>query len=606
MSRKRGTTDTNEPKPKSSSGGQTFRRLAVVAGSRGALWAALALMAVTIILYYPMHGGDYDVWWHLRYGGHFVSDATWNVDHAEYSWTPVDTDWKYVTWLGSSALFLVHRIAGYAGLHLFLFAILAMTGLLYAVYIWSGGGRFRMAHAAFLLAAAIAVNPTAIYVKPELFTVLFFTAAVCIYFLSKRSGRRYFLLWPPLFLVWVNTHGAFLLGLVFVCAALVFETAAFLTRRSSALERPLLAWFAISVAASLAVTAVNPYGIAYPLETVLRLAGGDKGFQNIIMAYVNRWQFLFPDLYIFRRTNTAWALVLMMGTLAAAAVHAYRSRRFLDTAVLALNIAFFYFSMKLARAALFFPLIWLFSMDYILRRANGDSVYGKASLPSAAFVLAAAGVCFWNTATMNTNESRFGSRLDEYVPVREAAFMRERMLEGPIFNDYLSGGYILWALYPDYKAFIDPRHRPYEKTGVWDDYIGLRTHTDEESFRRFTEKYPFRSALVHHIQYGDIVQRFLQSPEWRLVHIGPVAAVFAHASTTAGVKGGDPVRDLSAERFEQLKNPSALMSLFRVYYLVSLVEAEKIMHIYRDNVCAYYVERGSDLATMNALLARTR
>ena len=30
-------------------------------------------------------------------------------------------------------------------------------------------------------------------------------------------------------------------------------------------------------------------------------------------------------------------------------------------------------------------------------------------------------------------------------------------------NTYLEGGYLLWALYPDYKVFIDPRYGPYQK-----------------------------------------------------------------------------------------------------------------------------------------------
>jgi hypothetical protein len=44
-------------------------------------------------------------------------------------------------------------------------------------------------------------------------------------------------------------------------------------------------------------------------------------------------------------------------------------------------------------------------------------------------------------------------------------WIRDHQPPGPLFNSYNWGGYILWALYPDYLSFVDGR------TDLFDDAI---------------------------------------------------------------------------------------------------------------------------------------
>jgi len=600
MARKKKRNGTVKPP----SGNITFlSKITIAPDNRFVFWAAVMAAILTVVMYYPNHGGDYDVWWHMKYGEHFVRDMTWSVDHTAYSWTPANGAWKYVTWLGSSFLYIVYTVAGFAGLSVFQLLALLASGLLYLWFVRGGGGSPGIAHIAFLLAAAVAVNPTAIYIKPELFTLVFFTVAVFVYFRAKRGARRLLWVYPPLFLVWVNTHGAFLIGLMFVTMALVMEAFAYLARMRNSLDRKTLTLFAGATALSYIVLAVNPHGPSYPLETVGRLLDGDSGYQDILMAYINRWQYLFPDVYVFRRTNTAWALVGMFAAMIAGFIHAFRKRGAVDIALVALNIAFFYFSMKMARATLYFPLIWLFSMEYTVCAEGNPKAWRSFALPALAVIVMTSALCLWNTVTVNTYDSWFGSNIDAFVPDKEAAFVREHGLPHPMFNDYLSGGYLLWSLYPDYRVFIDPRHRPFEATGVWDDYIGLRQQPTMENLQRFNTKYPFKTAFVHHVKYNDIMNIFLQSPEWGLVYFDTTAAVFVHASETEALQAAKSA-DLGPARFRNIDNPAILMSLFRLYYAINLDGAREIMHIYRDNVSRFYVLRDKNIGYMISLLGQ--
>ena len=59
-------------------------------------------------------------------------------------------------------------------------------------------------------------------------------------------------------------------------------------------------------------------------------------------------------------------------------------------------------------------------------------------------------------------------------------------LPPPLFNDYVSGGYMMWAMYPEYKVFIDSRGKPYDITHVWDDYKELMENPTKENIRKMT------------------------------------------------------------------------------------------------------------------------
>jgi len=577
----------------------------VKAANRGiVLWPAFVLLAVTVVLYYPNHAGDYDIWWHLKNGEHFVSGRTWNIDHTVYSWTPTDGDWKYVTWIGSSALYCMHRIGGFAALHLFQFFVLAFVAGLYLVYIRLNGRSPGVFHAASLMVFMIAVNPTAIFIKPELFTLLFFSLAVFLYFLGKQTTRKAFYFYPVLFLVWVNTHGGFMIGLSFLVMMLGLEAAnAFLVRKDP-MDSGVLTAFAVSAGLSVLATFVNPHGPAYPIETLARMVAGEKSQFAVLTAYINRWQYLFPDTYVFRRTNTAWALLFLEVSVLAFFFRAFSKRRILDMALLAANVLFFLFAMRMARATIYFPAIWLFTVVYLIVRTGAHDIERRLAPAALAVLVAASAVCVHNTLTMNTYRYWFGAKLDEQVPVHETEFIEDHDLPAPFFNDYLSGGYMIWSLFPDYKVFIDPRHRPYEKTGVWDDYILFRQKPTVEGLKKLAGKYPFRSALIHYSKYWDVAHAFLRSPEWRLVTFDRIGAVFVSTSAMSGEALDALVSIPEPGRFADVSNPVILFSLFKLYYFTNdLEKAGEIVHIYENNIGGLYRGRELQLGVLRRMLA---
>ena len=102
----------NIPKPLKSA----WRIFADLLDKKVVFLVSFLLMLFIYLAYYTIQGMDYDVWWHMQYGRHFVENLTWNIDHSNYSWVETSSDWKYVSWLGDLILLLVYNVSGWFGL----------------------------------------------------------------------------------------------------------------------------------------------------------------------------------------------------------------------------------------------------------------------------------------------------------------------------------------------------------------------------------------------------------------------------------------------------------------------------------------------------------
>ncbi len=579
--------------------------LHAIADSRLSFWLVFILATAATVIYYPNHFGDFDIWWHIRLGEQFISNMSWTVDHSQFSWTPTDNSWEYVTWIGSSLLYLVHKAGGYAALHLLQYLILAGMALLLFLYSRLKDEKFNVIHGAALLLAWSAMNPTAIFIKPEQFTILFFSLMVFLYFAGKTKYPKLFYCYPPLFLIWVNTHGAFLIGLFFISLIFALETVDRFFLKKNPMSPSQWNIFLTSVAFSYIMTFINPFGPTYVTDAIFRMASGGGGDIAQLTAYINRWQYLFPELYVFRRTNTAWALVIMEVGVLILFLRDFLERRRVDLTLLTANVIFFLFAMKMARAVLYFPPLWLFIVHTLTVDEKPGTFRDICRLSAIAFTLAALILIGYNTAFQNIYNSWFGSQETEFTPKKTSAMLLEQKLPGPIFNDYLIGGYLMYSLYPDYKVFIDPRHRPYESTGVWEDFMMLRAKRSMKVFEAFTQKYPFKTAILHNLKYGDLVTMFMRSDNWCLVGLDTVSALFVHKSVYDTLDQELVKRNVDPANFSGVTLPSFLSNAFRVYIDYDIDMARSIYSLYEKNVSSSYKRKDETLGLMRQAIEET-
>lgn len=573
-----------------------------ISSQKSILWLVFILSVGAVLIYYPSRVDDYDIWYHLRFGEHFIKNMTFKLDHSMFSWTPADPNWRYGIWLGSSMLYVAYKLLGPAGLYVLQWLILIAIGFLYYRFIRLIGDSFDITHVMSLLLVFIALNLTAIYIKPELFTTLFFTLAVFIYFYTKVTAKNLFYVYPPLLFIWVNTHGGYLTGLIFISLVFAGEAADYFIVKRNRLDGRLLKHLAIAVAASYVAVLFNPYGIDYHIGIIKSLLSQEvMSYATQVYAWIDMWRYVLPkDDFSFRFFNTGWALILMLASFLGLSLYLYIKKRFFDITAILLNVIFFYLGMKNARVTIFLPLIWMFSMLYVLKKT--DTRHFKKHFAPAALVLTIlmagyiADVSFINL----DDRSWFGSNMKTDIPAKEVEFVKKNKLPGPIFNDYLIGGYLMWKLYPDYKVFIDPRYGPYWKE-VGPDYFNLTQNLNPDNLKKFTEKYPFKTAILH-MRERNLIFLMLSSPDWRLLYLGRTAVVLIRKSEIAALSAQTLSEDMGTHRFRDVTNPAILDNLFNFYLQIGPVFAREILDIYRSNVSTFFKVKAMNLLQMQNLI----
>jgi len=572
-----------------------------------AVWGfAITMVLLVVVASYPAPSGDTDFWWQIAYGEQVLAQKTLTPAHDVWSWTEMNAHWPYVTWLSATLLYVAYDTLGGTGV---LVLQMILYGTLVGLFLWTARrvrGRWVPGDLFLLALVFLAIKTVAIHLKPEMFTLFFFGVTSWIWVDARLRERDRFWMLPIVFLLWVNAHGGVLNGLVLLCTIVVGESIA--RRVGSGLDarsyRRLLGF----AGAAIVATSINPYGpetILRPLRSVI--SGGLAEDSVRIAAYLPQWSFLIPEsIYEGYKAVAGWILIALFVVFAVHAVRARRRGAAIEPVLVIGMLGFFAMGMQLSRAVAFFPIFFLMtSVLFLVRPLGGDDTRPLLMKPAPALVglgllaILASGLHF--TAVRPFAWSRDAD--PRVVPVEESRFVRDANLPGPLFNDYLSGGYMVWDLAPERKVFIDPRYRPYAKQ-VLDDYFGFESNPTVPNVEAMSAKYGFHTAIVSHQTGEPITRAFKVSSQWTLVYLGPVAAVFVRS---------DMVPPEVAEKIDENTDPRRLVSYRDAVVLASSANVMfredfslvvDIEHLIREHVPPTQIRRELVLEGLEGILQR--
>jgi len=563
----------------------------------------LAIFAVFVafFFYYPSLGGDADIWFHIRYGAHFVNNLTWKIDHGQFNWTMFNPKFVYVTWIGSSILYIVYSLMSQYGLYLLLYAVIGSMVFCFLWFLKKTGYRFDITSLLAILGVLLVLNLKFLYIKPDMFSGLLFVFACMVYYTAKDTAKwKLFYIYPPLFLLWVNTHGGFIVGLFFISAAFGGELANALFFRKASLGWRSLAHFAVSVALSYAVLGINPEGYGY-LTGIIRdfFSPGMKNTKETIMEYMNIWGSILMKPATLRFRFAGFAMLFMLLSFILICLYLLIRKKFFDVPSVFLVTFFYVFGMSVVRASMYFPIIWFFAFFCIYKRYDAEKIKGVANFISLAIILAIC-VKIVDFALVDYDSlAWFGTNWEENYPVKEVEYIKKAHLPGNIWNDYLSGGYMMWALYPEYKVFMDPRYGGY-KTNFLPTAEELK---DPKGVDSYTRRFPFKVALVAY--YDARMIEWLLKADWRVAFFDENGIVFVHKSIVPQLSRAAFTEDMTTGRFSNVDNPSVLSTLFKFYVQLSPEFGREILNIYERNVRTIYRDREADIRSMqNAITAK--
>jgi hypothetical protein len=351
---------------------------------------------------------------------------------------------------------------------------------------------------------------------------------------------------------------------------------------------------------------VNPYGWDYHrtiLETMMNTTYSE--YSKRVMHYISLWQFLpFKNFlaYNYKGFNTAWIMIIIMILLIFTCIYTYAKKRILDITIITLNLVFFIWGMNVQRMSIIFPLTAFFSFIYLLFRIGEEwlSRVKRMLAPLALVLFIVFSIQILITTIFYRNTfSWFGTGIDQTVPIEECAFIKKWKIPGPFFNDYLTGGYLIWALSPDYKVFIDSRFGPYWKQVLPDYYKLMNSQLTQEKLRSFNEQYPFKFMVIN-LTETEKIMNFLMAGQgdWRLLYFGNNAAILIHKSLIPQFGEISKTIDLSPYRYKNLQDPFLLYRLFIFYLNLEPQAAEVMLNIYKQNVSDLFPQKEQDLEEM--------
>lgn len=458
---------------------------------------ALAIRQCTLI--------DPDLWWHLQTGQQiFLTQAIPHFDI--YSFTKAGSEWVTHEWLSELLIYGLFRVGGWG---LIVAAFSAIFTLALAMAYRACEGRPYAAGLAIVLAAA-ASSPF-IGVRPQMITFFLTSVYLTTLFSYSKDGNTRRLWWLlPLMLLWINMHAGFAIGLGLIIIFMVklqIDGQGVLNRR-----------LALILICSLALVPLNPSGLRlflYPFQTLSSPS---------MAQLIDEWSS--PNFHDSMFYPFAAMLLLLLATLALSSRRSTKGETF-TLVVLALGAL---------RSARHIPLFSLFAAPILARQMwnvmedwSWDRPFIKPQ-PSArglalVFLIvfaavppALAAVRLWDFVR---NQRIYEA---QKYPQRAVEFIRTQHLEGPIFNEYIWGGYLIRSLYPEYRVYIDGRADVYG-----DDFMmeSVATHDGHLGWRESLEHRNIRTVLIS--PNAALASLLRADPGWARVYEDHQAVIFSRS-----------------------------------------------------------------------------
>lgn len=465
--------------------------------------AAFAFIMITAMLCtYPIGEGDF--FWHVKTG-------QWIWEHKAL---PTSDPFSHITsylantehtvqrtafilkqyWIGQLALFGVWSIAGDAGM-VALRAII-YTCILAGIYRWISVAKNGL----IALISIFFIGNEFIFFsneRPQIFAYIFFV--LLLWLLEKiytRSNRQiyYAIAMTLLMLVWGNTHGSFILGIIIICIHL-FSGILYSIKSKDLLSNIT---YPIALITAIFASGVNPNGfnafrIAMDMNKRYVAAIGEYTSPLTLATkfYVIDYYYWLPIfvtafflLFKFKSIPLRHHLTIITIALLSLTAQRYVPFFILATPLLAINLPAYTLKKKYTLLPLAIIIIWMVSQQY-------DSI--------------------------------FKFKASREFPKGAVEFLNTTKPAGELFNPYLWGGYLM--LHTNYKVFVDGRGLAENFTELQQDVLDGFNWQGVLSYFKINTIITPGTDLIRNLPYR-LMWDLRNSNDWVLVYQDETALIF--------------------------------------------------------------------------------
>lgn len=576
-------------------------------------WARSALF-ILALLYALFAGlrtlGDFDLGWQLATG-------RWIVQHGRvpftdvFSYTAAGTGWIYPV-LSQILLYLSYVIGGYG--------LLSWLGAAACVSTVALLLRHSSLAGVILAIASVPLIAACTPPRAEMFTAILFAAYVNLLWHYHRSGEGPLWLLPVLMCLWVNLHLGFIAGLA-MCGAFVLielEDVIAPSRRRAALLRLKKAW--PWLIATVAATIVNPWG--------WRIYAAIERQRSIIQTHrmwIWEWQGLrltpaaLEKVLAWRDPNSAVLWLIFAASIAV--LCALAKRNFMPAFLLASAIYLVIHAVRMeacfASIAVVIGGTVLSQTSSSIQRTIGTRLEMSERRTYAAIASVAVIVCFVGVRSFDLITNRaylgtpfafsiFGAGKSLWQPEQAAAFVLKEELPRNLFNDFNSGGFVVWTLSPRYPDYIDGRSVPFGGSLLLHNTTLLEQSLDSAEWSREADARGINTLLLSvDFEMGNALRslgNYCDAERWRPVFLDAFGAVFLRvAPGTADrvhrlqidcrtVQFADPPASASgADQFRYLLNVGTILVVLD-RNAEAIQRLEKAESIFTENAFLHYAK----------------
>lgn len=487
------------------------------------LWIATVLF-IGIFFLYLRPVTDPDFGWHVAIGKYILENK--EIPKTDiFSFSNPDYPYVYHSWLSEVLLYLMYNKFGLWGINILYSTIAALSFLI----IFS---QALIKNSKITLVSAFLLSPLFVYatnLRTQLFTFMGLSIVYYFYQQFQKNGSKSIYLTPLVFLVWVNLHGGFLLGLGFISlisAIYILTTILTKTKRSEFQEKKqksarLIMITLLSFVASL----INPFGVR----------AFSQGLTMVTKYFASSTNLDLSPLV--RPGDETWIYGIILFILTIITVRAAKT---IDIKEKILVVVLFALSLKMNRYSL--VLIVVFASNFVFLINNYKEKIINIVKPEfyqkmlvgllylvVTFLFLSVGLIACEMPEIYRNEEVYArsTKIVYPYPYRSVEYLKENGVKNNMLNDYNWAGYLIWKL-PENKVFVDGRM----------DYFIVDGEPFTNTYQRIINLYPSWQEKMDEFDINTIllqpntplVQHLKKSSDWKIVNEDKYSVVLVKES----------------------------------------------------------------------------
>jgi hypothetical protein len=471
----------------------------VEAGDRPVAPRRAVSMAGIITMLYGFGGfalaarslGDNSFLWHLRTGELILDHG---IPHRDpYSFTAAGTHWIAQSWLAELMYGALDRSVGAIGIRI----AVGLAGAWVAIFLFRVG-----LHATNDRVRALALGIPALACSFSVFSerpLMFGLALLCVLVFTVEVpgsfvGRHPRVVIPIVMWLWVNVHGTFSLGFLYL---VVYLGARWLDGAPPAegRERVLLVGGVIAAA----VIFVNPYGpslVLFPLALMGR---------SSVLSNVSEWQ----AVNLHNATGVLFAMWFFLTVVALARSKPRRGE-------VLLTVVFLFLGWWAVRNVAITVAVTLPIVGRALRREEPSPDANAVASPLLVVVVFLVGALLVGRSLSQPNFD-----VKRYPRTALAALDQQHRLGGRLLTTDAWAGYVIYEYWPRQHVFFDDRYDmyPVKMTEAYNKVLSLKP-----GWERVLDQY--RVNVVVWPKNDALSEALVHLPGWKLVRTDKVAKTF--------------------------------------------------------------------------------